>query len=121
MIAVLVIYFVCVSARAVCLVLQGRTIEFHRFGLSIAQPVPGLLWVSDLSTQRHIIKSSGRGMKRGMKTVQDLNWTQSWMSETTEQGCRTHFHRGPRQPHVAFKGPNVILGLYTCNYSLTVK
>ena len=37
------------------------------------------------------------------------------------QGCQTDFHGGPHQPHGAFKGPNVILGLYKCNYSLTVK
>ena len=35
--------------------------------------------------------------------------------------CQTHFHRGHISLEVAFKGPNVILGLYKCNYSLTVK
>ena len=37
------------------------------------------------------------------------------------QGCQTHFHWGHISLTVAFKGPNVILGLYKCNYSLTVK
>lgn len=66
MITMLVIHCVCISARAVCLILQGRTIEFHLPGRSVAQPVPGLLWVPDPSAQRHIVKSSGRGMKHGM-------------------------------------------------------
>ena len=29
-----------------------------------------------------------------------------------EQECQTHFHWGPHQPCVAFKGPNVTLELY---------
>ena len=38
------------------------------------------------------------------------------------QGCQTHFHwrgAGHISLEVAFKGPNVILGLCKCNYSLT--
>ena len=38
-----------------------------------------------------------------------------------EQGCQTRFHQGHVSLEVAFKGPNVILGLYKCNYSLIVK
>ena len=38
-----------------------------------------------------------------------------------KQGCQTNFYRGHISVAVAFKGLNVILGLYTCNYSLTVK
>ena len=34
-------------------------------------------------------------------------------------GCQTHFHWGHISLTVAFKGPNTILGLYKCNYSLT--
>ena len=37
------------------------------------------------------------------------------------QRCQTHFHWGHISLVVAFKEPNVILGLYKCNYSLTVK
>ena len=37
------------------------------------------------------------------------------------QGRQTHFYRGHFSLTVAFKGLNVILGLYECNYSLTVK
>ena len=36
-----------------------------------------------------------------------------------EQECQTHFHQGHISLMVAFKGPNVILGLCKCNYSLT--
>ena len=36
-----------------------------------------------------------------------------------EQGCQTHFTGGHISLEVAFKGPNVILGLYKCNYALT--
>ena len=32
------------------------------------------------------------------------------------QGCQTHFHPGHTGLMVAFKGPNVILGLHKCNY-----
>ena len=35
-----------------------------------------------------------------------------------DQGCHTHFPRGHISLGVAFKGPNVILGLCKCNYSL---
>ena len=35
------------------------------------------------------------------------------------QGYQIHFHPGHISLVVAFKGPNVILGLFKCNYSLT--
>ena len=38
-----------------------------------------------------------------------------------EQACQTHSHRGPHQPRGCLQRANVILGLYKCNYSLTVK
>ena len=41
--------------------------------------------------------------------------------DALEQGYQSHFHRGHTSLMVAFKGPNVILGLYKCDYSLTVK
>ena len=34
-------------------------------------------------------------------------------------GVKLIFTQGHIRLEVAFKGPNVILGLYTCNYSLT--
>ena len=37
------------------------------------------------------------------------------------EGCQTHLHQGPFSLVAAFKGPNVVSGLCTCNYSLTVK
>ena len=37
------------------------------------------------------------------------------------RGVKLIFTRGHISLTVAFKGPNVILGLYKCNYSLTVK
>ena len=37
------------------------------------------------------------------------------------QSVKLIFTRGHISLEVAFKGPNVILGLYKCNYSLTVK
>ena len=37
------------------------------------------------------------------------------------RGVKLIFTRGHISLAVAFKGPNVILGLYTCNYSLAVK
>ena len=40
-------------------------------------------------------------------------------SETLKQGCQTHFHGGHISLTVAFKGPNVMLGLCKYNYSLT--
>ena len=39
--------------------------------------------------------------------------------EQLGQECQTHFDRGHISRTIAFKGPNVILGLYKCNYSLT--
>ena len=47
---------------------------------------------------------------------------ESWMvldSRTTHQGVKLIFTRGHISLEVVFKGPDVILGLYTCNYSLT--
>ena len=35
------------------------------------------------------------------------------------QGCQTHFHQGHISLSVASKGPNIILELYKCSYSLT--
>ena len=52
----------------------------------------------------------GRQEKKGLPNYKVL-----------QQGCHTHFHGGHISLTVAFKGPNVILGLYKCNYSLTVK
>ena len=37
------------------------------------------------------------------------------------QGCQSHFHRGPHQPHGCLQRAEIIVGLYKCNYSLTVK
>ena len=37
------------------------------------------------------------------------------------RGVKLIFTRGHISLEVAFKGPNVILGLCKCNYSLTVK
>ena len=45
----------------------------------------------------------------------------SYCGFSVEQGCQTHFHWGYISLVVAFKGLNVILGLYKCNYFLTVK
>ena len=36
------------------------------------------------------------------------------------QGCQTHFYWGPHQPHSCLQRAKIILGLYKCNYSLTV-
>ena len=38
-----------------------------------------------------------------------------------EQGCQTHFCRGPHQLCSCLQRAEIILGLYKCNYSLTVK
>ena len=35
--------------------------------------------------------------------------------------CQTHFHWGPHQPCGCLQRAKIILGLYKCNYSLTVK
>ena len=40
---------------------------------------------------------------------------------TLKQRCQTHFHRGPHQPHGCLQRAECNLGLYKCNYSLTVK
>lgn len=84
-ITMLVIYSVSISACAICLILQWRTIEFCQFGFPIFQPLPGLLWVSDFSTQWHIIKSSDPGRKYYMNIEQDLSLTQSLMSKTIRE------------------------------------
>ena len=41
--------------------------------------------------------------------------------EPLEQGCQTHLHWGPHQPHGFLQRAEIMLGLYNCNYSLTVK
>ena len=38
-----------------------------------------------------------------------------------DQGCQTHFHWGPHQPRGCLRRAKIILGLYKCNYCLTVK
>ena len=38
-----------------------------------------------------------------------------------EQGSQAHFHWGPHQPCGGLQRAKIILGLYKCNYSLTVK
>ena len=38
-----------------------------------------------------------------------------------EQGCQTHFPQGPHQPRSCLQGAKIILGLFKCNYSSTVK
>ena len=48
-------------------------------------------------------------------------FTLSLLSLALGQGCQTHFHQGHISLAVAFKGLNIILGLYQFNYSLTVK
>ena len=40
---------------------------------------------------------------------------------TLEQGCQTYFPQGPHRPRCCFQRAEIILGLYKCNYSLTVK
>ena len=40
-------------------------------------------------------------------------------TQTLDQGVKLIFTRGHISLEVVFKGPDVILGLYTCNYSLT--
>ena len=37
------------------------------------------------------------------------------------QGCQTHFHQGPHEAHSCLQRAEIILGLYKCNYFLTVK
>ena len=39
----------------------------------------------------------------------------------SKPGVSTHFHQGPHQPHGFLQRAECNLGLYTCNYSLTVK
>ena len=41
--------------------------------------------------------------------------------EPLEQGCQTHLHWGPHQPHGFLQRAEIMLGLYNCNYSLTVE
>ena len=43
------------------------------------------------------------------------------ISNPLNQGCQSHFHQEPHQPHSCLQRAKVILGLYKCNYSLTVK
>ena len=49
------------------------------------------------------------------------NWDPAAHIHPLELECQTHFHWGHISLAVAFKGPNIMLGLYNCNYSLTVK
>ena len=44
-----------------------------------------------------------------------------FLSDNLRQGCQTHFHQGPHQLHGCLQRAKIILGLYKCNYSLTVK
>ena len=44
-----------------------------------------------------------------------------WFSVSLIQGCQTHFHRGPHQLGSCLQRAKIILGLYKCNYSLTLK
>ena len=46
-------------------------------------------------------------------------WELFHLVHMLEQACHIHFHWGRISLVVAFKGLNVILGLYKCNYSLT--
>ena len=43
------------------------------------------------------------------------------LTHTLEQGWQTHFHQAPHQPRSCLQRAEIILGLYKCNYSLTVK
>ena len=45
----------------------------------------------------------------------------SCQQKLVDQGCQTHFHWEPHQPHGGLQRAKIILGLYKCNYSLTVK
>ena len=38
-----------------------------------------------------------------------------------QQGCQSPFHQEPHQPHSCLQRAEIILGLYKCNYSLTIK
>ena len=42
-------------------------------------------------------------------------------TESLGQGCQTHFYWGPHLPRGCLQRVEIILGLYKCNYSLTVK
>ena len=46
---------------------------------------------------------------------------QAQRGEMTRQDVKLIFTRGHISLAVAFKGPDVMLALYKCNYSLTVK
>ena len=46
-----------------------------------------------------------------------MNTSCFWMIAL--QGCQTHFPGGHISLAAACKGPNIILGLYKCNYSVT--
>ena len=48
--------------------------------------------------------------------------TEAWkVKHPLKQGCQTHFHWGPHQPHGCLQKAKIILGLYKYNYSLIVK
>ena len=50
-----------------------------------------------------------------------LTYKQRLQTILCHRGGKLIFIRGHISPVVAFQGPNVILGLYKCNYSVTVK
>ena len=50
-----------------------------------------------------------------------LDTTLVYQGDSLTQGCRTHSHPGPHQPRSCLQRAEIILGLYKCNYSLTVK
>ena len=67
-------------------------------------------------------------LKAFYKLFSHLTFDLSWLTlifPTCEllpwQGVKLIFTGGHISLTVAFKGPNAILGLYKCNYSLTVK
>ena len=63
------------------------------------------------------LKSLDQGHSSNRWLSQDLTWE----CLVLKQGCQTYFHRGPHQPHGCLQRVEITLGLYKCNYSLTVK
>ena len=71
-------------------------------------------------------RNKGLLVKMVGKATESINmWTLRWgrgsRIHSLAQGVKLIFNRGHISLMVAFKGPNVILGLYKCNYSVTVK
>ena len=89
-----------------------RGFKWHRFIIL-------WFWRSELqnTSQRVEIKESAV-VRPLLETLGEQN---SLISQPLEQGCQTHFHQGPHQPHGCLQRSKIILGLYKCNYSLTVK